>query len=106
MYHPVSGSAGLYQSPLLTSLFVFLTAHILYCIITADLNSEECIILYPAVQGTTSLNPLLLSLCNSQLTFYIVLLQLTLTLKNVSSCIRQCRALPVSTTYFSLGLGK
>ena len=32
--------------------------------------------------------------------------QLTLTLKNVSSCIRQCRALPVSTPYFSLGLGK
>ncbi|WAQ94651.1 DLEC1-like protein [Mya arenaria] len=32
--------------------------------------------------------------------------ELTLTLKNVSSCIRQCRALPASTTYFSIGLGQ
>lgn len=32
--------------------------------------------------------------------------ELTLTLKNVSACIRQCRALPASTSFFSIGLGQ
>ncbi|XP_060555800.1 deleted in lung and esophageal cancer protein 1-like isoform X2 [Ruditapes philippinarum] len=32
--------------------------------------------------------------------------ELTLTLKNVSSCIRQCRALPATTSFFSVGLGQ
>ncbi|KAL4222937.1 Deleted in lung and esophageal cancer protein 1 [Mactra antiquata] len=32
--------------------------------------------------------------------------ELTLTLKNVSACIRQCRALPATTNFFSIGLGQ
>ncbi|XP_053374594.1 deleted in lung and esophageal cancer protein 1-like isoform X2 [Mercenaria mercenaria] len=32
--------------------------------------------------------------------------ELTLTLKNVSACIRQCRALPATTSFFSVGLGQ